>query len=296
VLTGRDDDGTIVRWSIPCGDATRQGGRFMKSLTFHSRANVTTIARVLQSCGLIGLGIMGLWHRDFALQWQPVPAGIPGRSLLACMSAAVLLTCGLVLWVPRYGRLAAWTAAAFLASWAVALHGPLVLHDPGRVATWLGFAETLVLTTGAVILGYLLRRPKATMKEALAREGRGIRVARTLLAIALPIFGLSHFTYPEFTASMIPAWLPQRLALAYVTGAAHTAAGAGMLFGVMPRPAAALEAAMMGVFVALIHVPGVLSEPTSRVQWTMLFVAVALTGATAAAAATFVGEPDTRRP
>jgi uncharacterized membrane protein len=245
----------------------------MKSSTYLSGAQVTTIARLLQSCGLIGLGVLGLWYRDFALQWQPVPAGIPGRSVLACASAAVLLMCGLCLWVPRYSRLAAWAAAAFFASWAVALHGPLVLHDPGRVATWLGFAETLVLATGAMILG-----------------GRGIRVARTLLAIALPIFGLSHFAYAEFTASMIPAWLPQRLALAYVTGAAHTAAGAGMLFGVMPRLAATLEAAMMGVFVALIHVPGILSEPGSRVQWTMLFVAVTLTGATTAAAATFVGD------
>jgi uncharacterized membrane protein len=257
---------------------------------------VTIIARVLQSCGLIGLGVMGLWHRDFALQWQPVPAGIPGRSALACTSAAVLLTCGLCLWVPRYSRLAAWAAAAFFASWAVALHGPLVLHDPGRVATWLGFAEILVLATGAVILGYLIWNPEAAPQEALAREGHGIRVVRTLLAIALPIFGLSHFTYPEFTASMIPAWLPKRLALAYVTAVGHTAAGAGMLFGIMPRLAVTLEAAMMGVFVALVHVPGILSEPSSRVQWTMLFVAVTLTGATTAAAATFVSDPNARHP
>jgi uncharacterized membrane protein len=241
----------------------------MKSPSYLSGAHVTTIARLLQSCGLIGLGVLGLWYRDFALQWQPVPAGMPGRSALACTSAAVLLTCGLCLWVPRYSS---------FAGWAVALHGPLVLGDPGSVATWLGFAEALVLATGAFILG-----------------GRGIRVARTLLAIALPIFGLSHFVYAEFTASMIPAWLPQRLALAYVTGAAHAAAGAGMLFGIMPRLAVTLEAAMMGVFVALVHVPGILSEPTSRVQWTMLFVAVTLTGATTAAAATFVGDPNTQR-
>src|ERR1700736_1322006 len=170
--------------SVICDNSRRRtSGRMMKSSTYLSGAQVTTIARLLQSCGLIGLGVLGLWYRDFALQWQPVPAGIPGRSVLACA---------------------------------------------------------------------------------------------------------------KFTASMIPAWLPQRLALAYVTGAAHTAAGAGMLFGVMPRLAATLEAAMMGVFVALVHVPGILSEPTSRVQWTMLFVAVTLTGATTAAAATFVGEPNTQ--
>jgi uncharacterized membrane protein len=233
---------------------------------------------------------MGLRYHDFALQWQPVPADIPGRTALACASATLLLMCGLGLWVPRFSRVAAWVAAAFLASWVGVLQAPLVIHDPTRVSTWLGLAETLALASGAAILGYLLRNPKAATQEALAREARAIPVARTLLALALPIFGLSHFAYAEFTASMIPPWLPQRLALAYITGAAHMTAGAGMLFRVMPRLAATLEAAMMGVFVALIHLSGVLSEPTSRVQWTMLFVALTLTGAAAAAAASFDGQ------
>ena len=48
------------------------------------------------------------------------------------------------------------------------------------------------------------------------------------------VFGLSHFAYADFTASMIPAWMPARLILAYVTGAAHLAAGAALLLGVVP--------------------------------------------------------------
>ena len=31
---------------------------------------------VLYALGAILLGVLGIWFHDFALQWQPVPAGI----------------------------------------------------------------------------------------------------------------------------------------------------------------------------------------------------------------------------
>ena len=37
----------------------------------------------------------------------------------------------------------------------------------------------------------------------------------------------------------------------------------------------------MGCFVLFLHIPGVVAEPTSRFQWTMMFVAVSITGAAA---------------
>ncbi len=35
------------------------------------------------AAGLIGLGVLALIYGDFALVWQPVPAGLPGRTALA---------------------------------------------------------------------------------------------------------------------------------------------------------------------------------------------------------------------
>jgi len=80
---------------------------------------------------------------------------------------------------------------------------------------------------------------------------------------------------------MIPAWFPEQLALAYLTGAGHAAAGIAILMNVLPRLAATMEACMMGCFVLFLHIPGVITEPTSRFQWTMMFVAVSITGAAA---------------
>jgi uncharacterized membrane protein len=106
----------------------------------------------------------------------------------------------------------------------------------------------------------------------------GMRIARFLFAVSCLELGLSHFVYAEGTASMVPAWLPDRLGFAYLTGAGHFAAGVAILFAIFPRLAATMEAIMISLFVLLVHLPGVASEPASRLKWTMLFVATALAG------------------
>ncbi len=93
------------------------------------------------------------------------------------------------------------------------------------------------------------------------------------------VFGLSHFAYADLTAAMIPAWMPARLPLAYLTGAAHVAAGTALLLGVVPALAVRLEAIMMSAFIVLVHLPAVLAQPANREQWTGLCVATALAGA-----------------
>ena len=56
---------------------------------------VTTGARAEFAASMIGLGILGFIYGDFALVWQPVPAWVPARQALACLSAAIELAGGL---------------------------------------------------------------------------------------------------------------------------------------------------------------------------------------------------------
>jgi hypothetical protein len=43
---------------------------------------------------MIGLGVLALVYGDFAMVWQPVPAGLPGRTMLAYASGVVMLLGG----------------------------------------------------------------------------------------------------------------------------------------------------------------------------------------------------------
>jgi uncharacterized membrane protein YphA (DoxX/SURF4 family) len=234
-----------------------------------SRLNAAAAAGL--AIGLVGLGVLSLVFRDFTLQWEPVPAGVHDRTLLALASGAILTIAGLLLPAGRTRAWGALLAAIFIGFWVVGLHIPRLVGRPTDLAAWLALAECLALSTGA----FLLFRGKG--------DGFG-RVCVLLFGAACVMFGVSHFVFAKFTASMIPAWLPNRLELAYLTGAIHALTGLALIIGRWRRWAATVEAAMMSSFVFLVHAPRVAGHLTDRMEWTLLFVATALASATWAVA------------
>ena len=227
--------------------------------------------------GLGALGVLGMASGDFAFQWEPVPPGVPARAALAVAGGALEAAAGGLLLVPRLRAIGAWLAAAILLAWTL-LHVPAVVQRPLSIADWLGVAESAAMACAALMLA-------ATSSRAAA-GGAIVRGATAVFGLSALVFGLSHFAYADFTASMIPAWLPARVGLAYVTGAAHALAGLAILAGVLRPLAAALEAAMMASFVLLVHLPRVLAKPDNRFEWTMLLVAVTLSASAGLVAAT----------
>ena len=227
---------------------------------------LTAVAAMGLAVGLIGLGVLSLIHRDFTLQWEPVPAGVGDRAMLALGSGAILAIAGLLLLIARTRAWGALLAGLFIGFWVLGLHVPRVFAKPSDLTIWLGLAECLAMSTGALLLF----------------RGKGDGFGQTcviLFGLACLIFGASHFAYAQFTASMIPTWLPRRLELAYLTGAIHILTGLALLIGRWRRWAAGIEAAMMTSFVFLVHAPRVFAHPTDRTELTLLFVAITLSSA-----------------
>jgi uncharacterized membrane protein YphA (DoxX/SURF4 family) len=214
--------------------------------------------------GALLLGMVTLAVHDFALQWQPVPQGVPARSALAIVSAAILII-GALIAMQRTAGWARLTLPGFYALWVLALHVPAFVSTP-NVGTLLGLAEILSLAAAGAAL-------------APASAPNWLRPsARILYGLCPLVFGLSHIVYADFTSQMVPAWLPDRLLFAYFTGGAHIAAGLAILSGVLARLAARMLALMCASFVLLIHIPGVIAAPADRLQWTMLAMALSITG------------------
>jgi len=252
---------------------------------------VKTLGHLLFAAGMAGLGVLGLITGDFAMVWQPVPAGIPMREILAYASGALLLAGGVGLLLRRAAAPSALVLTLFVLSWLLLLQVPRVAANPANEGMWLGFCENMLLVTGGWAVLASLAGRDGRPGLAFAARGGSLRAARFLYAASLPVIGLSHFVYTEGTASMVPAWLPHHTGFAYLTGAGHIAAGVGILLSIAPRLAATLEAAMVSCFVLLLHAPGVASSPGSRLQWTMLFVALALNGACWAMAGSVLDTP-----
>jgi len=253
---------------------------------------VTGPGHLLLAASMAGLGILSLIYRDYAMNWQPVPAWVPWHQVLASASGALLLLSGTGLLLKRPAVISALALTLFMLSWVVLLRLPPLLAAPSTELYWLGLGETLVLMAGCLSLYAGLRAEAGGTRAGVFVGASGQRIAMYVLAVALPPIGLSHFFYADATAQLVPSWLPLRHGWAYVTGAGHIAAGLAILLGIAPRLAAMLEAAMMSIFTLLIWVPKVVTDPTSRFNWTALCVSTALS-ACAAIVAQSIREPVT---
>ena len=222
--------------------------------------------------GLIGLGVLSLVYGDFALQWQPVPASLPGRTILAYVSGAVMVLCGAGLLSRRTASLSSSVLLVYTLIWLLLLKLPHVVMAPLQEFNWLGFGEIAMIVAGSLVLFALDHGQPDSSTLKLATGESGMRIARFLFGLAVIPVGLSHFVYAKETIGFVPAWIPFRPAWAYLTGAGHIAAGLAVLFGIVPRLAALLEAAMIGVFTALVWVPLVVKGPTSQLNWTGLLI------------------------
>lgn len=225
---------------------------------------------------IVALGIRGLVYGDFASVWQRIPIEhLPGRQFFVYACAAVELAAGVGLLFRRTLGLASCALFVFLLLWVVLLKLPAVVAVPEMEATWLGFGEIAMILAGGWILFAWHAGAWARHRLRFLVGANGVRCARLLFALSLPMIGLSHFVYLKETVAFVPAWLPWPQGWAWLTGAGSIAACIGIVFALWPRLAVTLEAAMLGVITILVWLPGLVAAP-SNATWTPLLMSTAI--------------------
>ncbi len=238
---------------------------------------ISRFGRALFGTAVAGLAILSLVYGNFAPILAPFPALLPWPEVWAYGSGAILLAASAGLFFARTALVSAIIIGVYESIWAVA-RAPPVLLKPLIIGSWYGFSEALGPLVGAWILYAVLRRQYDAPTVTVVTGDRALHVARVLFGAACVVYGAAHFAYATFTATMVPAWLPGRTGLAYLTGVGHAAAGFGLLVGVLPRLAATLEAIMMSLFGVLVWLPSFFAQPTpewapsTQIQWSETFV------------------------
>lgn len=225
-------------------------------------------SRVLFAAAMIALGITGLVNGDFALVWQHVPVGVPGRTTLAYICAVIELAFGIGLLWQRVLPQACRVLLPYMVLWLVLLEIPNVIHTPLDAGAWGSVGETAIVTAGAWCL--FAMHAKA---PGFAVGSNGIRSARWLLIVALPMIGVEVIVDAlKFGDKVMQPWLqvlPDPMAWACLTGIGSIAACLALLFGIWPRLAATLEAAMLGLITVAYWAPAL---PTSRTATTAFII------------------------
>jgi uncharacterized membrane protein len=239
---------------------------------FDHRA-IDTLARIGLGAGLVAMGILTILTGHVSLQGgQTWLESTPLVPIIVMLTAALLLAFGAMLLLPAATARGATYAAIMVLVWVAVISLPTSLSHAANIAGWLGPTELFVIAMGLRVLGLQGRGHGTTWLRWRDR-------ARIALAVCFIVFGVSHFAYLEFTAGMIPAFLPFHTPLAALTGALHIAIGLGLLMGKTARLAIGFAALMMSSFVLLVHVPAVISTHGDLSQLIMLAKALLLASA-----------------
>src|SRR5215475_13172403 len=141
--------------------------------------------------GLLGLAVLALYYRDFALVWQPVPVWVPARAAAACATGVLMLALGIGLLIAAARAWSVRILFPYLILWAC-LKLPDVIKMPATEASWLGLGElTLFLAGGWTIFATLGQVAEGSPLGFLAGD-RGLRAARYLFSVSIIPIGLSH--------------------------------------------------------------------------------------------------------
>jgi hypothetical protein len=200
---------------------------------------ILKLSRYFFAIPLAAFGVQYLVYGHFVGGLPPVPPWTPGGAVLAYPTGLALIASG---W---HAREAAGFIGAFFTLCVVFLH---LLH------------LTSVLHSG-------VDRMRALEPLAFAA-----------VAFALAIFGLQHFWYAAFIATLIPSWMSAHLFLAYFTGVAFIATGLSLVTKVLVRLSAALLALMFLLWLLRRCAPRVMAHLRNGNEWSSMLVALAMSG------------------
>ena len=249
------------------------------------------LGRILFAISIAAFGAQYLLQGQYLGGLPPVPPWAPGGTIGAYLVGAFLIVAAVAIAAQWNARLfAALLGTLFLLS-VVFLHLQHfsdVIHKGNDRTRAL---EPLAIAAAAFILAgtYSLRFAKSPASQNVTEIA--IKSARFVFAFTLLIFGWQHFEYAAYLATLVPAWLPAHLAWIYFTGAGFIVAGASIATKILGRLAATALGLMFFLWVLVLHAPRVSASLHNADEWSSLFVALAMAGASFLVASTLPNRP-----
>jgi uncharacterized membrane protein len=222
------------------------------------------ISRFPFAAAIASIAGLSLAYGDFAPNGTKLTDWFPDGGVWVYGPPVILLAASAGLCFSPTLTLSAWTIGVYFCAWAVG-SAISAASEPFHVVSWYDVFEALAgLVATWMVCGLFRGGARGSMSDLLA-SARSVRAAQILFGLACVEFGLGHFAYPDYTASMVPLWLPARLGFAYLTGLAHIAAGVALIVDRLPRLAITLEALMMSLFGLMVWLPSLFMHPAP--QW-----------------------------
>lgn len=226
-----------------------------------------------------GIAVIGFQHFQFA-SFRPVisppwPTWINDNPAAIYAAGIILITGGLAIAANFRTQLFSILIGSLLFAMFIFLHVPYLLfigpHSAMHLGLWTDPLKESALAGGAfVIAGISYTKGQLNL----------INIGRTLFGLTMLLFGIDHFYYPDFVASLVPGWIPGKLFCAYAAGVLLIVFGACFILRLRPWLVGLLNAAMIFLWLIVLHIPRAVVAPASDKgnEVTSVFEALAFIG------------------
>jgi uncharacterized membrane protein YphA (DoxX/SURF4 family) len=257
-----------------------------KNVVAHARG-IDRVVALTHICFAIPLAVFGAEHLSAGkFMVSGVPAYMPWRVFWVYFVGFELIAASLSIATRIQVRWSGLLFGTMMFLFVAMLHLPGAVKAGGRIPWTIVFREMSFGGGGWVLAGTAMSGNRAGQGKILITAGR------VLIAIAAVFFGVHHFLHPLGLPGVplekqMPAWVPARAFIDYLTGAFLIAAGVCFLLGRKTRMVASYLGAWIVFLVVAIYGPvmvGALADLSTAVKVeglnyfadTLLFGAVVL--------------------
>jgi uncharacterized membrane protein YphA (DoxX/SURF4 family) len=220
-------------------------------------------------CVAAPLAVFGALHLFGPSNIFPlVPAYMPWRMFWVYLVGCGLIAAALSIAVGIAVRWSGLLFGTMMLLFVAMIHFPGALRQPDNRIIWtIVFRESAFGGAGWILAGLAMTE----------RRGRGdvlVGIGRALVTITAIMFGVEHFLHPLALPGVplvkeMPAWVPFRPIVDYVTGAALLATGVSVVLGRHVRTVAACVGGWLLLMLLAIYAPvlfAALSNPAPGVE------------------------------
>jgi uncharacterized membrane protein len=225
-------------------------------------------AQVSYAICLATNGILQLYYSDFRLEiLPPWPSWLPGLSLFAWVAGVALILSAIAIVIRNRARTITLLVGGVLLLFIVLFHVPYMLFVSGEsrhLGSWAYTLNTVALTGCAFVVAGSLPEDNANTaarpRLTLALE-RLIPFGRYFYCTTIIAFGICHFLYPKYIATLVPPWIPCHRFWTYFAGTCLIASGAAIVLKIKVRIIGALLGTMILSWVIVLHIPRAIADP-----------------------------------
>ena len=251
--------------------------------------------RVFFAIGIIGIGLQQFQYAEFRPVILPEwPVGLQGFAPGAYLTGLILIIAGLFLLLEKYAERTCLLLAGFFFAFFLIFHfAYLVFFNPNsfHLGSWTNALKELAFAGGSLVMAGSWKnghKPKDNRSPFFSKLERMIPVGRVFFSVMMIVFGIDHFIYTDFVASLVPAWIPGHVFWTYFAAIALIGSGIGIILKKTRRTVALLTGIMLLLWLILLHIPRAVADPhmDKGNEVTSVFEALAYSGVAVVLAAT----------